>query len=177
LNKEILDNSNKIFLVLNISIPSTAVLIGLALNAQLPSKWLPFLLLLPFSVIIPSMYIVISSLNSTVRIATYIKVFYEDDLRTFLWQSRLQKLREREKTNPGVYRAFRASLESIFITLGFIVIALSFGYYFLVSTLPLKSVYFIALMIITVLLVFLFYMPFRKLRKRWDADYFQEFIA
>lgn len=64
------------------------ILIGYGLNTKLGSIFLS-----PFAIIIPSLFFISSQLESTTRIASYIKVFLESDLEILNWETRWMKLR------------------------------------------------------------------------------------
>lgn len=178
LYKEILENSNKVYLVLNICVTSTAALLGYVLTldpSKLPPKeiGLPFLLLLPFSIILPSIIFVSSSHNSTVRIATYLKVFYEEDQKDIAWQRRMQKLREKGKSK---YRVFNISLKSIFLVLGFICISLSIISSFYVWSQPFNQIAFILYVSLVLFLGYQLISLSRELERKWSVDFFAELI-
>jgi len=178
LYKEILENSNKVYLVLNICVTSTAALLGYVLTldpTRLPPKeiGLPFLLLLPFSIILPSIIFVSSSHNSTVRIATYLKVFYEEDQKDISWQRRMQKLREKGKSK---YRVFNISLKSIFLILGFICILLSIISSFYVWSQLSKPIAFIFYVSLVLFLGYQLISLSRELERKWSAEFFAELI-
>jgi amino acid transporter len=178
LYKEILENSNKVYQVLNICVASTAALLGYVLTldpSRLPPKeiGLPFLLLLPFSIILPSIIFVSSSHNSNVRIATYLKVFYEEDQKDISWQRRMQKLREKEKSK---YRVFNISLKSIFLILGFICISLSIISSFYVWSQPFNQIAFILYASLVLFLGYQLISLSRELERKWSAAFFGELI-
>jgi len=131
LYKEISDNSARIYIILNICVPSTAALLGYAFTLDAKETpfgdaMTPFFLLLPLAIILPAMVFVSSSLNSTARVASYIKVFYEDETCSISWQNRMQQLRRENKRDGRLrLRAFKGSLTSIFFILGLVSITIS----------------------------------------------------
>ncbi len=178
LYKEILENSNKVYLVLNVCVTSTAALLGYVLTldpSKLPPKelGLPFLLLLPFSIILPSIIFVSSSHNSTVRIATYLRVFYEEDQRDISWQRRMQELRENGKPK---YRVFNISLKSIFLVLGFICISLSIISSLYIWSQSFNRLAFILYISLVLFLGFQLISLSRELERKWSAGFFSELI-
>jgi ABC-type multidrug transport system fused ATPase/permease subunit len=179
LYKEILENANKVYQVLNICVSGTAALLGFAFTldpSKLPSKELslPFLLLLPFSIILPSMVFVNNSHNSTVRIATYLRVFYEEEQKDVSWQKRLQKLRQKGKQK---YRVFSIGLRSMFVRLGSACIALSILYSFYVWNQWLNR--WIELILYCLLVTFLGWRLrslSKEIEKKWSTEFFDELI-
>jgi len=119
LYKEIQENSAKVYQVLNISVLSTAALLSYSFSntTRLPfgQHVLPFLLLLPYLVIIPSLRLVRASLHSTVRIASYLKIYYEGVNSLIAWQTSMQLYRK--KYDSSTTRPFRFGLAWVFVAL------------------------------------------------------------
>jgi hypothetical protein len=181
LYKEILENSNKVYLVLNICIPSTAALLGYIFTidpSKLPSKelGLPFLLLLPLAVILPSMIFVSASLNSTVRIATYLRVFYEEEQIDISWQRRMQALREKDDKGKLRFRIFRSSLKSIFLVLGSTCILLSIASSLYVRNELFNKIEFFLYVSLVLFLGLQLRALSKELEKKWSTEFFSELI-
>jgi hypothetical protein len=100
LQDELLENSKKIYQIIGVSITLSSGLIGYCFTpAHFPIVWCrPFALLSPFFIIIPAMVLIESNQLATVRIATYLKVVYEEFFNcqesTEGWQSAIQWCRE-----------------------------------------------------------------------------------
>src|SRR5262249_33241680 len=102
--------------VLNFCITTTGGLLVLSFKVDGDSvpfgkAFLPFVSLFPFSVILASIILAESLLNSTVRIASYLKLVYEKD-GTIHWQTSMQRSRSNENL-----RRFRKGLSSTFTVL------------------------------------------------------------
>jgi hypothetical protein len=98
LNKEILENSTKIYQVLNFCVTAVGALLVLGLGLDSTKVafgkfFVPFVSLLPFAVILPSIMLVESLVNSTARIASYLNVAYEKSLGGG-WQTHVQLSRK-----------------------------------------------------------------------------------
>lgn len=124
--QEILENTRNIYIILQVySVGVTAIFTGVVtifgqiLNRASTNEnlvyALPFLLLTPLVLAIPSISLITSLLNSTTRIASYLRVAYDDDHRNSSagWQKRLQKLREME-TQGEKFRFFSEAILSLF---------------------------------------------------------------
>lgn len=134
LNKEILDNSNKIYQIIQISFTSVPVFLAgvLALGkGDGEGSWwfVSITSLLVFAIIIPSVLLVTSSLNSTVRISQYLRMtYFSGELKG--WQYYIQFFRAKEqifraKEQTKKYRFFGESLTWIFAGLSLLTILVS----------------------------------------------------
>lgn len=88
---EIQSNSKSVDSALALIVTSATGIIGI--STKLGDGLNYFAFLLPFIIIIPATYFIYSQLNSTARIASYIKVFHESQESGILWESRLSLLR------------------------------------------------------------------------------------
>lgn len=88
---EIQSNSKSVDSALALIVTSATGIIGI--SAKLGEGLNYFAFFLPFIIIIPATYFIYSQLNSTARIASYIKVFHESRESGILWESRLSLLR------------------------------------------------------------------------------------
>jgi hypothetical protein len=91
LQAEIASNSTSVANVFTVSATATAALIGYGLQSE---NWLVFLS--PFALLLPSPWFVSSQLESTTRIATYIRTFIEPEVEGLAWENRLATLRCRQ---------------------------------------------------------------------------------
>ena len=179
LNKEILDHSNKVYQVLSLCITVTGALLGLLFTANpknLPfgTPFLPFLSLLPFSVILPSIILVHSSFNSIVRIATYIMVVYEERFDTGIrWQTAVQKCREGKEN-----RKFMKGVGSVFWVLTLVCLSVSitgFTWVMMSGTLGELAVYYVVTYTLSVIsLILLVWRQIRELRVKWENKSFDK---
>ncbi len=89
INKEILQYLEEYQTVRNMMYVVTATILGFGIN-----KWNnPYLFLLPLVVILPSYIVLTDYWKCVSRNATYLRVFYEDNINSgFCWESRLAKL-------------------------------------------------------------------------------------
>lgn len=147
LNKEILENSNKVYQVLNFCISGTGALLVLALKLDFQSApfgpaFQPFAPLLPLAIIVPAMMLIESSLHATARIATYLLVTEEQttpkvertlsneqggsgERKSALWQSAMQWWRRQERQRRQHTRKSIPSLCALFRILIYVCFALS----------------------------------------------------
>ncbi|MDZ4180824.1 MAG: hypothetical protein U1E29_16605 [Coriobacteriia bacterium] len=88
LRAEISSNSNVVANVFAITITGVAALIGYGIETL---NWM--VLLAPFALLIPSLWFVASQIESTVRIATYIRTFIEPRAEGLAWETRLHSVR------------------------------------------------------------------------------------
>ncbi len=88
---EIQSNSKSVDSALALIVTSATGIIGISAKLGDGLNFVAFLL--PFIIIIPATYFIYSQLNSTARIASYIKVFHESQASGILWESRLSVLR------------------------------------------------------------------------------------
>ncbi len=95
-------------------------------------KDLSFILFpVPFLIIVPSFYIIISRLQAIYRIGSYIKIFLEKD-QGLSWETRWSKLRPKTvKLGKAVYLSYRETIFYLYLCLGILVIGLfiSKGFY------------------------------------------------
>ena len=98
LQDEMLENSKKIYQIITSTIGLCAGLIGYCFStAHFPIIWArPFALLSPFLILVPAMILIQSNQLSTVRIAGYLKIAFEDyqDQELPGWQTALQWCRQ-----------------------------------------------------------------------------------
>lgn len=90
LRAEIDRNSQITTTVFLANVTVTAALIGYGLSSRLGSIFLS-----PFAIIIPSLFFISSQLESTTRIAAYVKVFLEADSEELNWETRWLELRQK----------------------------------------------------------------------------------
>ena len=93
LRAEIDRNSHIVTTVFLANITVTAALIGYGLGLD---KIIGAIFLSPFAIIIPALFFLSSQLESTTRIAAYIKVFFEDNSDELKWETRWLCLREKD---------------------------------------------------------------------------------
>ena len=174
LNQEILENSNKVYLVLNICVTTTGALLVLGLgfnanNVPLQDQLRPYISLLPFAVILPSIILVESSLSSTVWIAGYLKVVHEK-AGVVRWQTNLQKSRSKHE-----HRRFLGGLSSVFFVLAVVCLATSITSLFWIPQSRGAGVLYIWLYGITAAaLLSVFGWLMRRLYKTWSTEHFSE---
>lgn len=104
------------------NVTATAILIGYGLNTELGTIFLS-----PFAVIIPSLFFLASQLESTTRIASYIKVFLESDSKTLNWETKWMELRA--KSLLPHRRKYTLSLSGIYGLLSISCIVLAVIYW------------------------------------------------
>lgn len=174
LNKEILENSTKIYLVLNFCITAAGAFLVLGLNLdpnRVPfgRRFLPFASLLPFSVILPSIILVESSFNSTVRIASFLRLEYESK-GVIRWQTVVQRYR----SLPG-RRRFMWGVGSVFYVLATICLASSItSLAWIIQCSPIGGLYITGYVIGTAVLAAVFLMFMLRLTQTWSHDNFSE---
>ncbi len=120
LKEEIKSNSQLTAQIFTVSITATALLIGYGFQE---GNWLIFLS--PFAIIFPSLWFISSQLISTVRIATYIRVFLEDDNEGLNWETRLAKSRRYRSKSDSRYTL---SITGIYGGIGILCVVLSWIY-------------------------------------------------
>lgn len=170
LNQEISDNSKRIDFVLNVCITATSAFLAFSFTvdtAKLPlgPKLLPFVCLLPFSVIFPSIILIDSSLNSTARIASYLRIVHETG-GAIQWQRTIQAFRSNPKS-----RRFVSGLVSVFAILSAISILGSIATLFLASqggNIIERSAFVPLYGSIVVFLLFVLALMLRRLVARWS---------
>lgn len=147
------------------NVATTAVLIGYGLNAKLGPIFLS-----PFAIIIPSLFFLSSQLESTTRIASYIKVFLESDLDSLNWETRWMALRQIQGLMPH-QRKYTLSISGLYGLLSISCILLSFIYWkyemwiFAIVTLPITMLVYLGISS----LVKAFSLPFcEKYEKIWE---------
>ena len=128
LNKEILDNSNKIYQIIQISFTSVPVFLAgvLALRKGDGERgwwFVSITSLLVFAIIIPSVLLVTSSLKSTVRVSQYLLLRYPSSGKLKGWEYYIQFFRVTAPKNK--YRFFGNSLTWIFAGLSSLTILVS----------------------------------------------------
>jgi hypothetical protein len=100
LQDEMLENSRKIYQIITSTIALCAGLIGYCFGpAHFPIVWArPFALLSPFLILIPATILIQSNQLSTVRMAAFLRVAFEEYQNQELpgWQSAMQWSRERK---------------------------------------------------------------------------------
>jgi hypothetical protein len=100
LQSEISDNSTKIYQIITSTIGLCAALIGYCFStAHFPIIWArPFALLTPFLILVPAMILIQANQLSTVRIAGFLMVVYEnhEDQELPGWQTAIQWCRDQE---------------------------------------------------------------------------------
>lgn len=176
LYKEIAENSTRIYAVFGLCVTATtaaiAILMGPLLEADSttdPGDLTPLaVLVLPAMIILPCMLLITGLLHSTVRIAGYIAVFFEqpDGAR---WQSRVQAIRELRRP-----RYFFGGMASVFsglalVTVGSSVLAMVRRWGPEIT--PVLLLYLVAIAVLGVI----FARQVRALRRVWDAERFREF--
>ncbi|MDO8879418.1 MAG: hypothetical protein Q7W44_01235 [Coriobacteriia bacterium] len=88
LQGEINSNSQVTANVFAITVTGVAALIGYGVQT---GNWL--VLLSPFALLIPSLWFIASQVESTVRIATYVRTFIEPRVAGLHWETRLSRIR------------------------------------------------------------------------------------
>ncbi len=101
LYREIHSNSDKIAFALGVIYSGTSGIITYGLNNYKESS--EFMFLSPFLLIIPLTFFINSQINSTVRIAAYLKVFHEDRDSGIYWEHRLGIFKSPEKLKNSKY--------------------------------------------------------------------------
>lgn len=117
LQAEINSNSQVTANVFAITVTGVAALIGYGIEAR---NWL--VLLAPFALLLPSLWFIASQIESTVRIATYVRTFIEPQVPGLRWETRLNTLR------AGVTRPdnrYTLSITGVYGLLGFACIGLA----------------------------------------------------
>ena len=104
----------------NVSV--TAALIGYGLTSEMGVIFLS-----PFAIIIPSLFFVASQLESTTRIASYIKTFHESDSDKSNWESRWFSIRD-QRLLP-YKRKYTLSISGLYGLLSLTCLALAFFYW------------------------------------------------
>lgn len=188
--QEILANSVRVDTALNICIIGTTTLIGYFLTRGI-TVWSPFLLFIPFSVLLPTIKYVIASLNSTARIASYISVFYEQEFKGIAWQSRIQKFRALEKLGKVEkrFRGFRKGLITIFTLFGLACMLLSIILLFselkswinewnweIRSTIKFYYIVLLGYIILLIGIVYFWQKFMRQLGKTLSSDWYEKVI-
>lgn len=120
LQAEITTNSELTAHVFTITTTATAALIGYGIQSR---SWLVFIA--PFAVLLPSLWFITSQLQSTVRIASYIRTFIEPVLPGLAWETRLLRLRDRR---PALESKYTLSLTGIYGALGFASLGLAWAF-------------------------------------------------
>jgi len=128
LNKEIIDNSNKIYQIIQIVFTSVPLFLAgvLALGKRDgEERWwfVSITSLLVFAIIIPSVVLVTSSLKSTVRISQYLRLRYFPPGKLKGWEYYIQFFRVTAPKNK--YRSFGKGLTWIFAGLSLLTILVS----------------------------------------------------
>ncbi|MGZ3765955.1 MAG: hypothetical protein ACXVA2_14900 [Mucilaginibacter sp.] len=173
LQGEILNHSERIDKIITFAGTAIALIVGYVVQVEISSKVEPFIYLYPFFIIIPSISMVASSLNSTVRIATYISVFYEStDSNNPRWQSRLQSIRE-NKQDSKTHRKLGGALELLLIGMSLICVALSTSSALDKYTMG-DWLYWIFLMVIYIFVVRFIFHKILEIRNVWLADNFDK---
>jgi len=180
LNKEIQENSAKVYQVLTFCVVGTTGLLGYFLtdkfNANKPE--LAFLTLLPNLILLPSLRLIIASLHSTARIAGYLAVFYENDETDVRWQTGIQEYREKSNEPNGSdkdrprKRPFKRALQSIFG--GLSSTSLGISIYFGSNSWGSQGVFYRAsYLALLIILVSLLINEFLELIREWSSKSFE----
>ena len=127
-NREILDNSDKIYRIIQIVFTFVPTFLAgvLALGKRDGERiwwFVPITSLLVFAIIIPSVLLVTSSLKSTVRASQYLRLRYFSSGRLKGWEHYIQFFRANAQTTK--YRFFANSLTWIFAGLSLLTIVVS----------------------------------------------------
>lgn len=101
LYNEIHSNSNKVSFALNLIFTLTSAIIAYGLKDYENSSELIYLT--PLIFIIPLSHFIYSQMNSTVRIAMYIKVFHESKENGLQWENRFDKFKTPKELNHSKY--------------------------------------------------------------------------
>jgi predicted neutral ceramidase superfamily lipid hydrolase len=117
LREEIKNNSQVTAQIFTVTITATALLIGYATQTK---NWIVFLS--PFAVLIPSLWFISSQLESTIRIATYIKTFIEPKIEDLNWENKLFQLR---RSGMMPERKYTLSITGIYGTIGLVCLVFS----------------------------------------------------
>jgi hypothetical protein len=111
LNKEISDNSAKVFQVILFCTGGVGAILSWVLAADvtrfpLGAKVYPFaLIFLPALIILPSIILIETCLRSSARIAGYIEVFYEGSRNGLHWQQAVQQYRKKFPSKRGLAKS------------------------------------------------------------------------
>ena len=101
LYSEIHSNSDKVSFALNLMFTLTSAIIAYGLKDYENSSEIIFLT--PLIFIIPLSHFIYSQMNSTVRIAMYIKVFHESKENGLQWENRFGKFKTPKELNHSKY--------------------------------------------------------------------------
>ena len=121
LRTEIDRNSQITTTVFLANVTVTAALIGYGLSSRLGVIFLS-----PFAIIIPSLFFISSQLESTTRIAAYIKVFLEADSEELNWETRWLELRKKGLPHK---RKYTLAVSHLYGTLSVVCIMLTYFYW------------------------------------------------
>ena len=111
LQDEIKTNSQVTAQIFTVTITAAGLLIGYGLQAR---SWIIFFS--PFAILLPSLWFISSQLESTIRIATYIKIFIEPKINGLEWENRLCQLRKKVMIPEKKYTL---SITGIYGAIGF----------------------------------------------------------
>ena len=122
----------------NISI--TAAMIGYGLSNKEGSIFLA-----PLIIIIPSLFFLASQLESTIRIATYIQVFFEEGSDELNWETKLFQLKE--KGFIPSRNKYLLSTSSLYIIISIVCLLLAYRFW------PMGNIFIFLLTTIVILLL------------------------
>lgn len=194
LQDEMLENSRKVYQVLTSTIALCAGLIGYCFTPdRFPNIiWgRPFALLSPFLILIPAIILIQSSLHSTVRIAAFLKVVFEDyrDKELPGWQTAMQWCREvkgptqvdtREEPARPAGRHFLSGLRGILLGIAIVATLASLvaGFWLLYHDQIGRRPHFVPMLICYLLCLgaawALFLVAYSDMRAAWDKTRFAE---
>jgi hypothetical protein len=164
---EIDSNTNRIFNVISIVIGVYSVVVGIGIDAK--NEYIILCSLLP---VIPALIVISSQYNSTNRISSYLRLFYEGKEHSIFWETRMEMLRNK-KTNNTQYKL---AISLIFLLLGIIGILVSFYFFYLhISKLENDVEYNLSLILylfLVVMIVFGYLLGFIKLYKSTKSGQF-----
>ncbi|MCJ7458772.1 MAG: hypothetical protein MUP17_07255 [candidate division Zixibacteria bacterium] len=121
LREEIKNNSQVIANIFTVTITGMAVLTGYGFKEK---NWVIFLC--SFVMLIPALWFIASQLESTVRIATYIRTCIEPYVDGLRWENKLSQLR---KSNLVPERKYTLSITGIYGAIGITCILLSWIFF------------------------------------------------
>lgn len=122
LYQEIGSNSQIVQNVFVANVAVTSGLIGYGLDAERAE-----IFLVPFAIIVPSLFFLASQLEGTTRIATYLNVFLERDNESLNWETRWLKLREQGLL--PLKRKFALSLSGLYGLISVVCVLLTIQYW------------------------------------------------
>ncbi len=169
LYSEIARNSQIISNVFLGNISVTTIILGFGLENENS-----LLFLIPFTMLIPSLFFIASQMESTTRIASYLKIFHETKEDGPKWETRWFRIRELEYLPSK--RKYALSISGLYGLLGFICILLSFIFwkdYKSISNVSFSS--YKDLIIITIPIIVLFLLSISLIVRAFSLNLCREY--